>query len=142
MSDMPNDNPKKLVHSLSIKNELYSGPIPSPEFMEKFKQVQADFPERIMKLTESEDARRTEIVAIEKMRVTRELDSERRAQILTFVCFLLFLAVSVAFVLLGQSVPAILSSIVPILWALRSMFAPGKRPSGDDPEPKKHTHGI
>lgn len=26
MSDMPNGNPKKLVHSLSIKNELYSGP--------------------------------------------------------------------------------------------------------------------
>lgn len=138
MSDTPSDNPKKVI---SIKNELYSGPIPSPEFMEKFKQVQADFPERIMKLTENEDARRTEIVAIEKMRVARELDSERRAQIFTFICFLLFLTATVIFVLLKQSIPAILSSIVPIFWALRSMFVSGKRQPGDETKSEKTSSG-
>lgn len=134
--DGPSQPPKGQIHQVSIKNELYSGPVPSPEFMEKFKQVQPDFPERIMKLTENEDARRTEIVAIEKFRIAEEFKAERRGQMLTFVCLVAFLVVTVIFVMLGQSVPAIFSSIVPILWALKNMFSsrdrsPAKKKQND-----------
>jgi uncharacterized membrane protein len=42
-----------LPHDITIQQgELYAGPIPSPEILEKFKTVDASFPERIMQMAE------------------------------------------------------------------------------------------
>jgi uncharacterized membrane protein len=51
--------PGKQRHELARVS--FSGPLPPPEILQQYQQIQADFPERILRLTEGEAAHRREI---------------------------------------------------------------------------------
>ncbi len=48
------ENPSSETTKLIVSSSLWSGPLPPPEVFEGYKQIQADFPERILKMAERE----------------------------------------------------------------------------------------
>ena len=63
--DVPEDRQEELLGILGLVERQISitsssGPIPSPEMLERYKQIQSDYPERILKMAEKEQKGRIE----------------------------------------------------------------------------------
>ncbi|MES9901095.1 MAG: DUF2335 domain-containing protein [Sedimenticola sp.] len=62
--------PEHKVTRKDIMRVSFSGPLPPPDILQRYKDIQSDLPERILRLTESEAAHRREVttqtVAIDK----------------------------------------------------------------------------
>ncbi|WP_187152073.1 hypothetical protein [Treponema endosymbiont of Eucomonympha sp.] len=49
----PSVQPKQRFPLSHIQQEIYSGPIPSPDILKKFGEIDASFSDRIMKMAET-----------------------------------------------------------------------------------------
>lgn len=77
--------------SQSQIRQAYSGPLPPPSWLEHYAEIQSDFPERILSLTEREAAHRHEI---QKNLADSSIKDTRRGQVfgLVVACVVLFVA--------------------------------------------------
>lgn len=85
----------------------WQGPMPSPEAMKRFAEIDPTFPERIMALTEGEARHRREMERTELDALVRDKESERserkRGQWFGFVLALVFLVAGGGLVLSGHA---------------------------------------
>lgn len=102
--------------TLGLTATQYKGPVPSPEMMEAFKAVSPDLPDRIMKLAENSDKRRTMEVEIQRMAVKGANLSTILGQVFTFVLALVLFVLTIVLVLNGQMTAAAVSGIPVIAW--------------------------
>lgn len=105
----------------------FSGPLPPPELLEKYKEIQADFPERILRLTESEAEYRRD--------VTRQAIKLETREILIGQIFGLLVALATLGVVtfLGYFNQPIAASVLGVggLTGLVTVFIVGRRRRGE-----------
>lgn len=111
------------VKQVGLHASQYKGPVPSPEMMESFKAVSPDLPDRIMKLAENADRRRTMEIEIQAKQVENQRLAIKGAnlstilgQVFTFVLALVLFALTIALVLYGQLTAALVSGIPVVAW--------------------------
>ena len=78
------------------KEQIFSGPVPPPEVLEKYEQIQPGFAERLLKMAEKEQESRIEsqqkAFDAEKELATFELNNYKRGQIFALVSVFLVVA--------------------------------------------------
>ena len=94
----------------------YKGPVPSPKMMEAFKAVSPDLPDRIMKLAENADRRRTMEVENQRLAIKGVNTSTILGQVFTFVLALVLFTLTIVLVLYGQLTAALVSGIPVVAW--------------------------
>ena len=100
----------------------YKGPVPSPKMMEAFKAVSPDLPDRIMKLAENADRRRTMEVENQRLAIKGVNTSTILGQVFTFVLALVLFTLTIVLVLYGQLTAALVSGIPVVAWFIVTIF--------------------
>jgi uncharacterized membrane protein len=94
------DLPPELVAVFYRAVQMYSGPIPPPEIMERYKLIDPTFPERIFAMAERQSEHR---ISLESTRLRGDGVNERLGLILSVVIVLSVLACGTVIILLGKS---------------------------------------
>lgn len=119
--DRKNDAARNVIMLLK-QEERFEGPIPHPEFFEKYENTLPGSAERILSMAERQQSHRIEM---EKKVISEGLVKERRGQIFGFVLFILCLITSVVFIYFGlPKFGGILATISAI--AVVGLFLGGK----------------
>lgn len=90
---------KRIAVIRAIKGESFSGPIPHPELLKKYDQIQSGFAERIVRMAEKQLDHRIEC---ENKVVESSISESKRGQNYGLAVSLLFLIASVILGLLGH----------------------------------------
>lgn len=127
-----NNNPKVLSELdveeikrevlISVERSIHSGPIPSPEALQKYNKIIPDGAHRIMKMAENQSEHR---ISIEKKVINNQLFQSKLGQTLAFVIALVCLYVSWDLAKSGYEIVASIIGGVTIL-GLVSTFIYGK----------------
>lgn len=111
-------------HTLSsVRSELFSGPLPPPDVLEKYNRVLPGLAERIVALTENQSRHRQNL---EKTVTAARLRSETLGQMFAFILALVALAGSFWLISLGYSTTG-LAVILGEIAALVGAFVYGRR---------------
>lgn len=120
--------------------EAYYGPLPHPAMFAHYERIHPGAAERIFRMTEKQldhgMAMERAEVELRREVVNATLKTELRAQVLTFVIVVLFLALSGYALFLGQQLAAVaggLAAIGTIAYALRSARKAGDEKVDDSP---------
>jgi len=114
-SEEKNENVIVYEQEVSVR---YQGPIPDPYTFYKLKEVDPSFPERVMKMAESNNDVEIKIKEQKSKRKQQEIGLESRGQLFIFILALVLIGVSVFLVLKGYELIAIvpfLGGISPII---------------------------
>ena len=77
-----------------IRSEMYSGPIPSPEALARYEEIQPGAADRIIKMAEKQQEHR---MSLETKAIGGQIDQSKRGQIFGFIAILLCIGVAVFF---------------------------------------------
>lgn len=94
------DLPPELVAVFYRAVRMYSGPVPPPEIMEGYKQIDPTFPERMFAMAERQSEHR---ISLESKRVQSDGGNERLGLILGAVIVLAVLVCGTVIILNGKS---------------------------------------
>lgn len=92
---VPKEKRKTVEAALMImRSEIYSGPIPPPEAIEKYEKAQPGAADRILRMAERQQEHR---MAMEKDVVGGQVKQSKRGQIFGFIIFFVCIAVAIFF---------------------------------------------
>lgn len=77
-----------------IRSEMYSGPIPSPEALARYEEIQPGAADRILKMAEKQQEHR---MALETKAIGGQVDQSKRGQLFGFILVFVCVAVAVFF---------------------------------------------
>lgn len=77
-----------------IRSEVFSGPIPPPEALARYEEIQSGAADRIIKMAEKQQDHR---MSLEKKAIGGQIDQSKRGQIFGFVAILLCIGVAIFF---------------------------------------------
>lgn len=108
------ESPEKMSQLISIaqsKLEYHSGPLPSPETLAKYKEIDEELFRTIVSMAKNQSNHRIEI---EKQVISNDIKSEKRGQWFAFILFIILIAGSFYLVYLGKylGIAGIVSAIV------------------------------
>ncbi|MGL4909425.1 MAG: DUF2335 domain-containing protein [Bacteroidales bacterium] len=98
--------------------QAYSGPIPPPEALEKYEQIQPGFAERIMRLAEGEALHRR---GKENILVKNAVEASRSGNVFAFISVLAFCLLIGFALYLGQDVAA-LTLVIASIGSVAGLF--------------------
>ena len=96
------DSPKTRDYIISIaqsKLEYHSGPLPSPETLAKYKEIDEELFRTIVSMANNQSHHRIEI---EKQVISSDIKSEKRGQYFAFILFLILIVGSFYLIYLGK----------------------------------------
>lgn len=124
---------KNIAIMIASVEETFTGPVPHPRLMREYDSVIHNGAERIMLLTEREQAYRHEITRAEQKVMDRAEQNDyslaRRGQTFGFAVCVLFSALAVWLIAIGHTIPAALI-LLGDLAAVVTVFVTGRRRSG------------
>lgn len=94
--------------STMIKQNSFSGPLPPPDILKGYKEVEDDFPNRIMNMAESQANHRREL---EKKVLNSNIINERIGLVFGFIIFVLGLIISYLLIMNDKTLIGIVSFI-------------------------------
>lgn len=108
------ESPEAMSQLISIaqsKLEYHSGPLPSPETLAKYKEIDEELFRTIVSMAKNQSVHRREI---EKQVISSDIKSEKRGQWFAFILFLILIVGSFYLVYLGKyfGIAGIVSAIV------------------------------
>ena len=77
-----------------IRSEMYSGPIPPPEALARYEEIQPGAADRILKMAEKQQEHR---MALETKAIGGQVDQSKRGQLFGFILVFVCIAVAVFF---------------------------------------------
>lgn len=77
-----------------IRSEVFSGPIPPPEALARYEEIQSGAADRIIKMAEKQQDHR---MSLEKKAIGGQIDQSKRGQIFGFIAILLCIGVAIFF---------------------------------------------
>lgn len=77
-----------------IRSEMYSGPIPPPEALARYEEIQPGAADRILKMAEKQQGHR---MALETKAIGGQVDQSKRGQLFGFILVFVCIAVAVFF---------------------------------------------
>ena len=101
----------------------YQGPIPSPEMMKEYAEIDSEIPGRILSMAEADSRRDAGIIETENEKIRRTLSMEATGQKLVFIVMLLQLAAAVFFFMEGNNVAGAAFLTFPALKELKGIFS-------------------
>lgn len=111
-----------IVQELSVAQEMFSGPIPSPKIMEGYAKLIPDAPERILKMAEEQHKHRMELEAIVVPRQSKQSAIGQR-----FAFILCILMICLAAFAIYKEANGVATAIVTItIVACAALFITGK----------------
>jgi|TergutMp193P3_1026864.scaffolds.fasta_scaffold127029_3 uncharacterized membrane protein len=113
---VPKTSVSPIIHEVETQ-ELYSGPIPHPEFLKRFGDIDPSFPERIMKMTE--DNNNADVIMKNRMSLV-SLVVPVIGQIASFLISCIGFGTAILFAMKGIEIGAITAAIggvAPIIMA-------------------------
>lgn len=94
------DIPSQIISVFYRAVRMYAGPVPPPEIMAGYKQIDPSFPERFIAMAERQSSHR---MALETTRLRNDGSGERTGLILGFILVLAALACGTVVILEGKS---------------------------------------
>ena len=95
LSAVPENKKKEVEEALMvIRGEMYSGPIPPPEALARYEEIQSGAADRIITMAETQQAHR---MSLETKAIGGQIDQSKRGQIFGFIVILLCISVAVFF---------------------------------------------
>jgi hypothetical protein len=95
LSAVPENKKKEVEEALMvIRGEMYSGPIPPPEALARYEEIQPGAADRIIKMAEKQQEHR---MSLETKAIGGQIDQSKRGQIFGFIAILLCIGVAVFF---------------------------------------------
>ncbi|MFM1580743.1 DUF2335 domain-containing protein [Helcococcus bovis] len=82
LEDLMQKNPDIVRTVISEEISLYSGPIPSPEVLKQYSEIDYDFPNRILAMAENQSSHR---IRIEEKVIKNDITNEKIGMILGFI---------------------------------------------------------
>ena len=104
------DDSKRSGEIVSVEAR-YSGPLPHPAVLSQYREIQPDFPERIMRMAESQLRHDQEI---EKTQQQAAIKSERRGAYFALIISLGVLALGGYLIVTGQPVAGLVALVAPL----------------------------
>lgn len=84
LSAVPENKKKEVKEALMvIRGEMYSGPIPPPEALARYEEIQPGAADRIIKMAEKQQEHR---MSLETKAIGGQIDQSKRGQIFWFYC--------------------------------------------------------
>ncbi len=129
---VPEDRKEEVREALMIiREEMYSGPIPSPEALEHYEKIQPGAADRILKMAEKQQEHR---MALETKAIGGQVDQSKRGQIFGFILVFVFVAIAVFFakhlemkefaaILLGVTMVSVVALFVTGKWVIKKDLA-------------------
>lgn len=95
MDAVPENKKEEVKEALMIiRSETFSGPIPPPESLDRYEQIQAGSADRILKMAEKQMEHR---IAIENKVIGGQVEQGKRGQIFGFILVFVCVAVAIFF---------------------------------------------
>lgn len=95
--------------------QFYQGSVPHPDILKGLKEIDSSYPDRVFKIAEEAAAERIRASKAATENAKSLVESEKafksRGQILTFILFMLVLAVTVTLAIMGMPGPAVAACI-------------------------------
>ena len=92
---VPESKKKEVKKALMIiRSEMYSGPIPPPEALARYEEIQSGAADRILKMAEKQQEHR---MALETKAIGGQVDQSKRGQLFGFILVFVCIAVAVIF---------------------------------------------
>ena len=96
---VPEEKREDVLHSITVLEERYVGPIPHPRLVAGWEQVLPGSADRILKMAEQQQSHRIEM---EKQAVGSQLKSNNRGQLFGFILSTLVLIAGIVLLVLGM----------------------------------------
>lgn len=112
-----------------IRSEMYSGPIPSPEALARYEEIQSGAADRIIKMAEKQQDHR---MALENIAVGGQVEQSKRGQIFGFVAIFMCIGVAIFFAVFFDMTTFAASFLSVTMVVLVSIFVTGKNAMKND----------
>ena len=124
MDAVPDSKKKEVKEALMImRSELYSGPIPPPEALARYEEIQPGAADRILKMAEKQQEHR---MALETKAIGGQVDQSKRGQIFGFIAIFVCIAVAVFFAIYCGITTFAASFLTVTMVILVGLFITGK----------------
>lgn len=95
LNAVPENKKKEVKEALMvIRSEVFSGPIPPPEALARYEEIQSGAADRIIKMAEKQQDHR---MSLEKKAIGGQIEQSKRGQIFGFIAILLCIGVAIFF---------------------------------------------
>lgn len=134
MDAVPDDRKKEVKEALMvIRSEMFSGPIPPPESLARYEQIQPGSADRILKMAEKQQEHR---MCLESKVIGSQVEQSKRGQLFGFIIVFVCVAVAIFFALhLGMTTFAA-SFLSVTMVVIVGLFINGKKLINKDLEAK------
>lgn len=134
MNAVPESKKEEVKEALMvIRSETFSGPIPPPEALEKYEQIQPGAADRILKMAEKQMEHR---MSLENRVIGGQVQQGKRGQIFGFVLVFVCVAVAIFFAVYLQMNGFAATFLCVTMVTVVALFVTGKRTVSKDIESK------
>lgn len=116
-----------------IRGEMYSGPIPPPEALARYEEIQPGAADRILKMAEKQQEHR---MALETKAIGGQVDQSKRGQIFGFIANFLCIGAAVFFAVVCNMTKFAATFLTVTMVILVGLFLTGKNVMKKDLEEK------
>ena len=116
-----------------IRSEMYSGPIPPPEALARYEEIQPGAADRILKMAEKQQEHR---MALETKAIGGQVDQSKRGQIFGFIAIFLCIGAAVFFAVVCNMTKFAATFLTVTMVILVGLFLTGKNVMKKDLEEK------
>ena len=106
-----------------IRGEMYSGPIPPPEALARYEEIQSGAADRILKMAEKQQEHR---MALETKAIGGQVDQSKRGQIFGFIAIFLCIGAAVFFAVVCNMTKFAATFLTVTMVTLVGLFLSGK----------------
>lgn len=106
-----------------IRGEMYSGPIPPPEALARYEEIQPGAADRILKMAEKQQEHR---MALETKAIGGQVDQSKRGQIFGFIAIFLCIGAAVFFAVVCNMTKFAATFLTVTMVTLVGLFLSGK----------------
>ena len=116
-----------------IRSEMYSGPIPPPEALARYEEIQPGAADRILKMAEKQQEHR---MALETKAIGGQVDQSKRGQIFGFIAIFLCIGAAIFFAVVCNMTKFAATFLTVTMVILVGLFLTGKNVMKKDLEEK------
>lgn len=100
IDESPSTREAVMASIIQSKTEIHAGPIPDPDTLERYKDIDEELFKTIVTMAKSQNDHR---ISIEKQVVSSNLSSQKRGQFFAFILFLITIIGSFSLIYLGKN---------------------------------------
>ena len=134
LNAVPESKKEEVKEALMVmRSEMYSGPIPPPEALARYEEIQPGAADRILKMAEKQQEHR---MALETKAIGGQVDQSKRGQIFGFIAIFLCIGAAVFFAVVCNMTKFAATFIPVTMVVLVGLFLTGKNVMKKDLEEK------